>query len=197
MNIAPRLFRIDFIEEDVSAVQDFACGGEPWEVYLSQWITNTVKDDKGVIDCLREGTKVWLYLTGDGDIVGYGSLGITTWKYPNPYGSDGATFAVIPAFAVSSAFHGQPPGDWSQRYSTEILIDLIEAAKSDYLANAFPNPAVGLFVDTRNARAMKLYSRMGFMDYGKPLKRTGYFHQRMLLTLDVSPPTSEVGRAHP
>ncbi|HUY76907.1 MAG TPA: hypothetical protein VMV29_09055, partial [Ktedonobacterales bacterium] len=152
----------------------------------AQWITNTAPDEKNVIEHLRDGTKVWLYLTGQGDIVGYGSLGITTWKYPEPLGSEKATIAVIPAVAVSSAFQSQPPGDWRQRYSTEILSDLIATATQDHLTGRFPDPVLGLFVDARNGRAKKLYTRVGFTDYGKPFKRDGYYDQRMRIKLDVS-----------
>lgn len=186
----PKLSRLSFIEEDLTAVQGFACGNEPWERYLAQWITNTAPDEKNVLEHLRDGTKVWLYLTGQGDIVGYGSLGTTTWKYPAPFGSEEATIGVIPAVAVSSSFQGQPLGDWRQRYSTEILSDLIATATKDYSAGRFPDPVLGLFVDTRNGRAKKLYTRVGFNDYGKPFKRIGYYDQRMLIKLDVSTSTN-------
>lgn len=186
MSEFPKLFRLSFIEEDLPAVQGFACGAEPWEVYLARWITNTTTNEKSVIEHLHDDTQVWLYLTEQGDIVGYGSLGITTWKYPAPFGSEEATIAVIPAIAVSSTFQGKPPGDWRQRYSTQILSDLIATATQDYQTGKFPDPVLGLFVDSRNIRAKKLYSRIGFIDYGKPFKRAGYSDQRMLIKLDVS-----------
>lgn len=183
----PRLAKVQFTEQDFDAVQGFACGNEPWELYLAQWITNTaVQDERTIVDLLRDGTKVWLYYAGQGNLVGYGSLGVTRWKYPEPFGPTTATIGVIPAVAVSSAYQGQPLGDWRQRYSTEILMDLITTATQNYSAGVFPDPALGLFVDTRNVRAKTVYTRLGFTDYGKPLKQEGYYLQRMRVKLNAS-----------
>src|SRR5579884_767622 len=163
----PRLVKIAFTEADLPAVQSFACGDRLWEAHLSDWIKGKSTDDTSVIEAMQDGTKVWLYMTQQGGIVGYGSLGVTTWSYPSPYGGEKATFGVIPALAVNLPFQGQPPGNWEQRYSTEIIGDLIAEAVETYRTGSFPDPLLGLFVDTRNVRAKKLYVRMGFEDFGK------------------------------
>lgn len=179
----PRLIRIAFTQDDIAAVQGFSCGDKPWEQYLADWIQGRLTGGDSVLESFDSGTKVWLYLTPDGDIVGYGSLGVTTWYYPNPAGGEQWTIGIIPAFAVNAPFHGKPLGPWQQRYSTEILADLIQAATDNYQAGFPPDPALGLFVDTRNERAIPRYKDLGFQNYAKPLKRPGYALQRMLLKL--------------
>lgn len=178
------LERIPFTRDDLSVVQNFFCGQDEWALYVANWIRG---EPGGVLEALDEGTEVWLYLDERDDIVGYGSLGLTTWLYPNPYEKDGARarLAVIPAFAIQARHQGLPRGDWRQHYSSVIFSDLIELARDRYTSHAFPDPLLGLFVDVRNMRASEFYARHGLANYGKPIqtKASNVRNQRMIVSL--------------
>jgi hypothetical protein len=175
-----RLTAIPFTKDDLDAVADFHCGDDPWAEYVTNWIRGA---QNGVLDAFDLGTDVWLYLDDDNNIVGFGSLGITEWSYPNPYQGQRVLLNVIPAYAVQSRFHKQPPGDWSQHYSSEILNDLIAEASRRCVEDSSLDPLLGLFVDERNERAIRHYENHGFKKYAKPIKGRG---QRMLLNLPVA-----------
>ncbi len=175
-----RLTAIPFTKDDLDTVANFHCGDDPWAEYVSNWIKGA---DDGVLVALDLGTQVWLYLNSDDDIVGFGSLGMTEWFYPNPYNGKKVKLHVIPAYAVQSRFHKQPPGDWSQHYASEILNDLIAQATYRCLQDPSLASLLGLFVDERNQRAIRHYENHGFIKYAKPIKGSG---QRMLLNLPVN-----------
>jgi len=182
--MSARLTAIPFTKDDLDAVADFHCGDNPWAEYVAEWIKGA---PGGVLVALDIGTDIWLYLNDDNEIVGYGSLGTSEWNYPDPYktapGGKKVCLNMIPAFAVQSQFHGQPPGHWSQHYSSEILNDLIAEATRRCVQDPSLAPLLGLFVDERNARAIRHYENHGFKKYAKPIKGRG---QRMLLLLPVA-----------
>lgn len=174
-----RLTAIPFTKDDLDAVAEFYCGDEPWAEYVADWIKGA---PNGVIEALDMGTAVWLYLDDNNDIVGYGSLGVTEWYYPDPYKGEKVSLSVIPAYAIQSRFHKQPPGDWSQHYASEILNDLINEAIRRCMQDSSFAALLCLFVDERNARAIRHYENHGFKKYAKPIKGRG---QRMVLNLPV------------
>src|SRR5262245_16522052 len=122
------------------AVADFNCGDEPWQRELATWIVN---DSAAAIE---RGTKVWLYINAAGDVVGYGSLGTTNWRYPEP-DSKRTLVAIIPAVAIQRRLQGQPSdAPREARYSSQILRHLIQEAQT------WPGQptALGLFVHPEN-----------------------------------------------
>jgi ribosomal protein S18 acetylase RimI-like enzyme len=146
---------VPFDQSMMEAVAGFDCGVEPWQRDLATWIVN---ESRAAMD---RGTKVWLYVESGGEVVGYGSLGTTNWKYPDP-DSKRTMVAIIPAVAIQRKFHGQPvDAPREARYSSQILRHLIQEAQT------WPGqPAVlGLFVHPENKAAIKLYERFGFQAY--------------------------------
>src|SRR4051812_28304950 len=99
------LLKIPFTPEQLPDVQDFYCGDEPWEQEVAAWIKGA---PDGVIECLDQGGEVWLYATESGDLVGFGALGISNWRWPRD-DSPKQPINVIPAVAVQKHFQGHPP----------------------------------------------------------------------------------------
>jgi RimJ/RimL family protein N-acetyltransferase len=145
------LVAIEFTEELLPHVQAFACGDESYERELADWIR------EHALAAIARGAKVWLYANQAKEVVGFGSVGVTRWKYPE--GSrKRAALAVIPAVAIQKPFWGKPDGPPEGRYSTQILHHLLaEAARLP-----LDVPVIGLFVHPDNARAIKAYERAGF-----------------------------------
>jgi ribosomal protein S18 acetylase RimI-like enzyme len=140
----------------INDVQDFCCGKEPWNDEVAQWIKNTSSDDCA-LEWIKKGTKVWLFRNSKKEIVGYGSLGTTTWKFTDKNPEQQA-IAIIPYFGLKEEFKGQPanaPPD--QRYASQIIRHLIATA---VLQN---HKIIGLSVDKRNARAIAFYKKMNFI----------------------------------
>jgi ribosomal protein S18 acetylase RimI-like enzyme len=147
----------------LSEVRDFFCGDEPWQVEVAQWIKDATLDD-GAVRWMQHGTKVWLYRTNAGELIGFGSLGTTKWRMRRDAPRE--SVGIIPAFAVALRFQGEPkhlPPE--ERYAARIMGDLISKAGS------LGPKIVGLFVDKRNVRAIAFYNRIGFQalpDEGAP-----------------------------
>ena len=141
----------EFTRNDLHEVQTFECGTQPWELILADWIRG-----EGVVQSMSRGTQVWLYKTPDGTLIGYGSLGKTRWKWPEP-DSPYVRFSIIPALAVKTPFQGQPANvPKSERYSTQIMDDLLRRSiehDTDFVV---------LEVHNRNARAIQFYRSYGF-----------------------------------
>jgi GNAT superfamily N-acetyltransferase len=184
------LIPVAFSSELLPLVQDFDCGDEPHEQELAKWIVTEA------IPTIDAGGKVWLYATEDKQIVGFGSLGISNWRYPDPQ-SKRISVAVIPAVAIKKQFWGQPPGPRENRYSSQILDHLIlEAAKLPITA-----PVLGLFVHPANTRAVKLYERAGFVlfsrTYTDPQTQVTYQSMVRILPPPQPTPTPDEGAASP
>ena len=161
-----------FSESLLADVRDFRCGDEAWQIEVARWIKDSSVDDCAV-KWMQRGTRVWLYRTAEGELVGYGSLGTTKWRMRRD--APRQPVSIIPAFAVQSRFQGEPkqfPPD--ERYSYRIMADLISKAASQ-------GPMIiGLFVDKRNARAMAFYNRIGFQS----LPDEGGEYMKMYLDLN-------------
>jgi GNAT superfamily N-acetyltransferase len=148
------LIPVAFTAGLLDLVQDFACGDEPYERELAEWIR------KEAIITLDRGGRVWLYVTPEKAIVGYGSLAVTRWHYPAP-SDKRIALAIIPAVAIQKPYWGKPDGPREERYSSQILDHLItEAAHLPISA-----PVLGLFVHPANERAIKVYERAGFQSF--------------------------------
>jgi GNAT superfamily N-acetyltransferase len=148
---------VSFAPEMLADVRDFNYGDEPHQRELALWMV----DD--AVPALNRGTKVWLYVNEAGEVVGYGSLGTTRWKYPE---SDSAKrdLVIVPAVAIRKQYWGKPDGLQEERYSSQIVRHLVREAEG------WPGqpPALGLFVHPDNHAAAKLYERFGF----KPFSHT-------------------------
>ena len=159
-------------------VNQFDCGDAVWERDLAGWI----RDPERALKDIEQGCQVWLWADNNGTLVGFGSLGITSWRVPNPNKSAPQTISVVPAIALSSAYQGKPVGVAPKhRYARIILEDIIAEA----IAYVETRPFIGLFVHVDNKKAIAFYKRAGFDEFGKPFleKQTGWFHQKMLYDL--------------
>jgi ribosomal protein S18 acetylase RimI-like enzyme len=157
------LTKVSFDKSRLPDVSTFECGdvGEPWCDDVSNWI----KSDEGVlVDMARFKTKVWLYHNAEGQLVGYGSLGISKWEWPD-MASPRTKVHHIPYFGVDKAFHGLPAGPPEGRYGAVIIRDLIEEARARHAPDI--TPIITLFVDERNHPAIKFYRRNEFRDYSE------------------------------
>jgi GNAT superfamily N-acetyltransferase len=178
----PSLIRIPFDESLLPKVSVFDCGTEPWQHEVSEWI----KRQRGAgraLDEIECGLQVWLYATDAGELVGFGSLGPALQRWPAAKDPEIAV-SIIPFMGIDRRFWGQPPGvPWQERYSGQILGDVVaEAAKS-----RDARPILKLLVYEGNAAAIKLYERVGFTEYHKPRKdkESGLLYKRMALDLRV------------
>jgi hypothetical protein len=145
---------IPFAPDMLDQVRDFHYGDEPYQRDLADWMSNDA------IRSLGLGTKIWLYINAVPDIVGYGSLGVTRWRFPEPTSAK-TELVIIPAVALRSCYWGQPSGPPEDRYSSQIMCQLLDEA------HAWPGrlPGVGLFVHPDNRAAIKLYERFGFRQF--------------------------------
>ena len=147
-------------------VQAFECGEEAW----SRDMADFIKSQRVIDSITRKGNECWLYYREDDTLVGFGTVGKTTWRIPAPNGPS-VELSIIPAVAVQSGFQGCPKGQTT--FARLIMSDL--AAK----ARKHGTDKIGLFVHEDNARAIRFYENIGFG------RLTGEFrnHIRMLLEL--------------
>jgi GNAT superfamily N-acetyltransferase len=143
-----------FTPDLLDAVRDFDYGEEPFQKELADWMR------ADAVPALERGTKVWLYVNQVGEVVGYGSLGVTRWKYPDA-ASRKTELVIVPAVALRPVFWGKPEGPREERYSWQIMGHLLDGA----LAWPGKLPAVGLFVHPDNKAAIKLYQHFGFLPF--------------------------------
>jgi hypothetical protein len=112
----------------------------------------------------KRGTKVWLYRTESGVIVGFGSLGMTCRRWP-PSDGDYANLLIIPMLGMDYRFHGQPP-DPPRRYSNQILSHLRYEAQHLLTEHQKSRggllPLLMLYVHKDNRVAIRLYEKFGF-----------------------------------
>jgi GNAT superfamily N-acetyltransferase len=158
------LYAVPFTEADQSRLVGFSCGGELWAKHVAEWILGS-----DVLDSMKKGTRVWLFETGERDIVGFGSLGMSSWIWPPDDGTEATrtreTVVLIPMLGLAERYRGQPP-DPEWRYSGQIMGHLI--AEAEKLSCAKPAGAkrapqwLVLMVHRDNARAIKSYEKWGF-----------------------------------
>lgn len=163
-------------------VENFACGAEPHECELADWIK------RDALAAMKRGTRVWLFFTPERVLVRYGSLGKTQWNWPSAT-SGKAVIEIIPAVAIATDFWGKPNGPREERYSSRILEHLLaEAAERVNVS-----PLLGLFVHPANLRAVKLYQRAGFSPFHHTFtdKITGAVYHSMIYELPPKSPATD------
>jgi hypothetical protein len=151
--------KVVFNADLISRVESFDCGTEIYEAEVSNWIKDP---EVGALSAMEKfGTRVWLYINNEDEVVGFGSLGITNWSFPEPKSRPKVKVNLIPEVAIENRFKGKPEGAHEHRFSTQIMRDLMsEARKTPGVV-----PIVGLFVHPANHRAIRFYRRMGFRDF--------------------------------
>lgn len=155
-----QLYPVPFTEADQARLVGFSCGGDLWSRHVAEWILGS-----DVLDSMKRfGTRVWLFETAAGEVVGFGSIGTSRRKWPPPDGSY-ATIVLLPMVGIAERFWGQPADrDW--RYSEQIIGHLL--AEAQELVQDWPDGAadkqkwLALHVHRDNARAIRFYERCGF-----------------------------------
>lgn len=93
-------FSLDMIEQP--QVQNFTCGKAPWQSIVSDWLKGQPPSDSVIESITKRGTRVWIYFDLNNELVGFGSLGKSVWKYPGP--RDKLRLICIPMLGVHE-FH--------------------------------------------------------------------------------------------
>lgn len=132
-----------FTPDIQATVQNFSCGDEDWSIKMSEWISGTP-----CIMSMNRGTEVWLFSNDAGTIVGFGSVGVTDWPWPEP-GCPKEKICIIPAMAVHKAFQGNG-------YSRRIIRFLVGRAITYRLFG------LALYVNPQNEAAIELYRSENF-----------------------------------
>src|SRR5437870_2919878 len=113
--MASDLTRTPFMELLWPKVQAFYCGDEPWQREVSDWI-KAPRGAGGALDELDRGTRIWLYVSGAGELVGFGSLAPAMQRWPRAKDPQ-IPASVIPMLGVDARFWGRSPGPPEERYS--------------------------------------------------------------------------------
>ena len=152
-----QLYAVEFTESDQMRLTGFSCGDEAWSRHVAEWIRGS-----DVVNSMQRGTKFWLFENADGEIVGFGSVGRTRWRWPLPDGSY-TPILLIPMLGLDSRFQGQPT-DPEWRFSVQIMSHLIHAARAVARGATVGHAQrlVGLNGSFRELRAIKFYEKCGF-----------------------------------
>lgn len=153
-----QLYAAEFTEADQARLAGFSCGDESWSAHVAEWIRGS-----DVFDSMDRGTRVWLFETAQGEIIGFGSVGTSVWKWPPPGGTP-ANILLIPMLGIDARFQGKP-ADPEWRYSRQIMGHLL--AEGRRIALEWPGAGerpgwMVLMVRRDNARAIRFYERCGF-----------------------------------
>jgi len=142
-------------------VQDFDCGEEEWCASVSEWI----KNGDAIKFMRKRKTKTFLYYNSENKVVGYGSIGTSSWK---------ALFPEDPTKRILLLpFLGVQKSHQKKGYGKSICNHLIEEARAYFLREQARGvsiaPFLGLLVHPQNLDAKRLYRSLGFSEYE-------YFH---------------------
>ena len=95
-----QLYAVPFTEADQVRLAGFSCGSDTAGRAVTEWLLGS-----DVFDSMKRGTRVWLFENGMREVVGYGSIGSTNWKWPPPEGKR-ATIVYIPMLGIAERFQG-------------------------------------------------------------------------------------------
>jgi hypothetical protein len=182
-----RLIQVPLAPADLDRpeVQQFYCGQERWEREVADWIKSRTGDNSVLEDMKQFDTKVWLYWTERGDLVGYSSLGENTWSLPLPKGPK-QLISYIPFIGIQQHFQRQPADVGRDgKFAYRILDDLIERVADKTVLRPDLQPFIGLSVDQDNKKAIKFYENRNFANTNCPKKdkNTGVVYDRMVLNI--------------
>jgi len=171
-----------FTEDQWDEVQDFDCGEAAYQKEVSDWLKGPFGADSALtsISNTEKPATVWLYRLPDGELVGFGALGKSRWRWKgkkDPF----IPISVIIWYAVHKKFQKKPEGPREGHYSYQILEDLIAAA----LEEQDTHPVLGLAVHKDNERAIRLYLNIGFTEELSPFTQDGVEYQRMAVVLNA------------
>lgn len=154
-----QLYAVEFTEADQARLVGFSCGDELWSRHVTEWILGS-----DVFDSMKRGTRVWLFETEQGEVVGFGSVGTSERPWPPPRGSK-TTVVLIPMLGIDVRFRGEPP-DPAWRYSRQLMSHLIaegQRVAREWTGNAEKKPQwLVLMVHRDNARVIRFYEACGF-----------------------------------
>ncbi len=173
-----QLYAIDFTEADQVRLAGFSCGDEAWSRHVAEWILGS-----DVLDSMSKwGTRVWLFETAQGAVVGFGSVGITRWRWPPPDGEP-TKIVLLPMLGIDKRFHGMP-ADPEWRYSRQIMSHLVSEAER--IAREWPDldkkPRwLVLMVHRDNQRAIAFYEQCGFELIPDVVRRNDHLVMQFLL----------------
>ena len=128
----------------------------------------------------KRPVRVWLYRLADGTLVGFAALAETAWRWQ---GEDDPRIpvSIVIWYAVHSDFHGKPDGPREDHFSFRIFEDLV--AEADRKRET--HPILGLFVSTKNQRAIEVYDEFGFTTEGFDIgPESEDSHQKMYVILN-------------
>ena len=157
------LYADELTKEDVADLAaNFNCCGDntaPWALAANEWILGSDKWES-----INRGSRVWLYRTEQGMLVGFGSLGKTRRRWPPPNGGY-KNILIIPQLGIDYRCQGKPAG--YQKFSHQIMSHLIHEAeelyRDDIAATRTTLNLLTLFVHEENRRAIRLYENFGFV----------------------------------
>lgn len=141
--------------------------------------------ETGALDdmVLRPGNQVWLYAEASVGAVGFGAIGITSWRIPDPRKSAWVQHPHILYVGVDVRFRGKPADVApEERYASQIMRDLISSAKI-----AVPHAEyVSLTVHAENP-SRRFHERFGFrlLEKAKPVIINGQSYVKMVRPLEL------------
>jgi ribosomal protein S18 acetylase RimI-like enzyme len=148
-------YRFREADLDLPEVEGFSCGPNHWDQEVAAWIKSRSGDNSVIEDIKRYSIEVWLYRTGEGELVGFSSLGENTWSFPLPKGPK-HRISYIPFIGVHERFQGEPRAAVrNDKFAYQILDDLIEYTAEKTAARPDLYPVIGLSVDQQNTRAIR------------------------------------------
>ncbi len=140
-------FALDMVAQP--EIQGFTCGNNPWQTIVADWLKGKPQGSSVLESISERGTRVWIYFNEKDEMVGFGSLGRSVWKYPGP--RDKLRLICIPMLGIRESHH-------RKGYGRQILRDLRH--KAEEMKN--DESVIGLFVDPENLGAIKMYTDEGF-----------------------------------
>lgn len=155
-------------------LSNFDCGDCDHGKIATAWIKCVDPADSALSDMAKRQTEVFLYFEDDGTVVGFGSVGKTTYNKKRVR----HTWSIIPHLGIDVRFRRKPDGVAKRdRYASQILDDLIEICRDEHGTDTLT-----LKVEHTNVGAIRLYEFHGFTVLSDKLDSNGY--RRMNLPLN-------------